>query len=80
MELFAFETYQKYKAFPEKYVELKPSQLKKLKMITIADLASKSKDIGYETLMTSLDIKDLRELEDLIIDCFYNELLKGKLD
>ncbi len=49
-------------------------------MITIADMASKSKDIGYDTLMTTLNIKDLRELEDLIIDCFYNELLKGKLD
>jgi COP9 signalosome complex subunit 7 len=59
---------------------LKPIQLKKLRMITIADMASKSKDIGYDTLMTTLDIKDLRELEDLIIDCFYNELLKGKLD
>lgn len=30
--------------------------------------------------MRNLDIKDIRELEDLIIDCFYNELLKGKLD
>ena len=49
-------------------------------MITIADMASKDKDIGYDTLMSTLDIKDLRELEDLIIDCIYNELLKGKLD
>ena len=30
--------------------------------------------------MEVLDIKDLRELEDLIIDCIYNELLKGQLD
>lgn len=27
-----------------------------------------------------MDIKDLRELEDMMIDCIYNELLKGKLD
>ena len=30
--------------------------------------------------MKELDIKNLRELEDLIIDCMYNDLLKGTLD
>jgi len=49
-------------------------------MITIADMASRDKDLGYDNLMRTLDINDLRELEDLIIDCIYNELLKGKLD
>ena len=49
-------------------------------MITIADMASKTKDIKYEALMSALDIQDLRELEDLIIDCIYNDLIKGKLD
>jgi len=49
-------------------------------MITLADLASKDKNLGYDFLMRTLDIKDLRELEDLIIDCIYNDLLKGKLD
>lgn len=30
--------------------------------------------------MRELDITNLRELEDLIIDCMYNDLLNGKLD
>lgn len=30
--------------------------------------------------MQSLDISNLRELEDLIVDCIYNELVSGKLD
>ena len=30
--------------------------------------------------MKELDISDIRSLEDLIIDCIYNDLLKGKLD
>ena len=30
--------------------------------------------------MRHLDIQNLRELEDLIIDCIYNELISGKLD
>lgn len=49
-------------------------------MISIADMAQKDKDLNYEIIMRNLDIKDIRELEDLIIDCFYNDLLKGKLD
>jgi hypothetical protein len=59
---------------------LKPSQLKKLKMISLSVLASQTKDINYEDLMKSLDLHDFRELEDLIIDCIYNGLVKGKLD
>ena len=30
--------------------------------------------------MKYLDIQELRELEDLIIDCIYNDLISGKLD
>lgn len=49
-------------------------------MITIAEMAAKQKYLNYTNLINELDIKELRELEDLIIDCIYNELLKGKLD
>jgi COP9 signalosome complex subunit 7 len=30
--------------------------------------------------MKDLDISNVRELEDYIIECIYNDLLKGKLD
>ena len=49
-------------------------------MITIAEMASKQKFLKYTNLTNELDIKDLRELEDLMLDCIYNELLKGTLD
>lgn len=49
-------------------------------MITIAEMASKQKLLNYTNLIDELNIKDLRELEDLIIDCIYNDLIKGKLD
>lgn len=80
LQLFAFQTYKQYKENPQAFIELKPQQLKKLKMITIAEMASKDKFLKYTNLTNELDIKDLRELEDLMIDCIYNELLKGKLD
>ena len=39
LHMFAFDTYQKYKASPKDFIELKPQMLKKLKMITIAEMA-----------------------------------------
>ncbi len=61
---------------------MRPAQLKKLKMISIADSAQKSKVLNYSELMSELDMdkNNVRELEDLIIDCIYNELVAGQLD
>jgi len=78
--LFAYGTYKDYKKSKSTYLELKPAMLKKLQMITIAQMASENKQLRYASLKSALDISDLRQLEDLIIDCMYNELLKGKLD
>lgn len=61
-------------------MDLKGNQMKKLKMISIAEMASKQKSLRYDDLQRELDIPNTRELEDLIIDCIYNDLLKGKLD
>ena len=80
MRLFAYSNFREYKKSSTKYLELKPLQLKKLKMISIVDATHKSKVLEYQDLMQQLDIGSLRELEDLIIDCIYNELVEGKLD
>lgn len=49
-------------------------------MISISEMASKQKTLNYDDLRRELEINDRRELEDLIIDCIYNDLIKGKLD
>ena len=50
-------------------------------MISIADMAAhRSKILDYADLMQELEIANLRELEDLIVDCIYNNLVQGKLD
>ena len=51
-------------------------------MITIADAAQRCKVLKYADIAKQIDISqgNVRELEDLIIDCIYNELLSGKLD
>jgi len=40
----------------------------------------KKKVIPYSDLLQELDLKNIRELEDLVIDCLYQGLIKGKLD
>jgi COP9 signalosome complex subunit 7 len=52
-------------------------------MISIADEAQRSKDLDYDHLMRVLEMppsSSIRELENLIIDCIYNELVQGQLD
>lgn len=36
--------------------------------------------LPYKVLLERLDIASVRELEEIIIDCMYQGLLKGKLD
>lgn len=80
LELFAYGTYGEYKSNSSNYLELTPSQLEKLKKLTLVSIAMESKIIPYENLMRELDISNVRTIEDLIIDCMYLGLLKGKLN
>jgi hypothetical protein len=43
LEMFAYSTYEDFKTNKDKYIELKEPQLKKLRMITIAQFASINK-------------------------------------
>jgi len=60
--------------------ELSPAQTKKLKYLTIVTLSEKDKCIPYTVLQEELQIADIRELEDLIIEAIYAEIIQGKLD
>jgi hypothetical protein len=78
--LFAYGTYPDYVKSKAKYIDLNTQQTNKLKLLTLADQASKSPVVPYSTLMQAAAVKDIRELEDLLIDCVQLGLLKGKLD
>jgi len=80
LNIFAFGTYSDYKANASSLPALTPAQLKKLRHLTIVSFAAKSKFIPYSLLLQELDIKNLRELEDLIIDAIYADIIHGKLD
>ena len=70
-KLFAYGTYAEYRAaaagtYPAE--PLKDEQLEKLRQLSIVSLARASSTVPYATLMTALDVAELRPLEDVVIE------------
>ncbi|XP_028650839.1 COP9 signalosome complex subunit 7b-like isoform X1 [Erpetoichthys calabaricus] len=81
LNMFAYGTYPDYTANKEALPELSAAQRNKLKHLTIVSLAAQMKQcIPYSVLLRDLDVKNLRELEDLIIEAVYTDIFQGKLD
>lgn len=80
LNLFAYGTYKQYLENKEKLFDLTPIQKKKLQHLTIVTLATKLKCIPYSVLLEELDVKNVRDLEDLIIEAVYADIIHGKLD
>lgn len=80
LNLFAYGTLSDYKANENDLPPLSQAELKKLRHLTIISLATKNKRLSYSKLLAELDVKNLRELEDLIIDAIYADIIRGKLD
>uniref|UniRef100_A0A8B9HP68 PCI domain-containing protein n=1 Tax=Astyanax mexicanus TaxID=7994 RepID=A0A8B9HP68_ASTMX len=60
--------------------ELTPSQRNKLRHLSIISLASNLKCLPYSLLLQQLELKNVRELEDLLIEAVYCDIIHGKLD
>ncbi|PPQ73262.1 hypothetical protein CVT26_015220 [Gymnopilus dilepis] len=80
LQLFAYKTYQDYLQHKDSLPPLNQAQITKLKHLTIVSLATDRRILPYAELLKALDISNVRELEDLIIDAIYLDLLQGKLD
>ncbi|GLH04825.1 hypothetical protein R5R35_003585 [Gryllus longicercus] len=80
LRLFAYGTYRQYLENKAQLLDLSPMQKKKLQHLTIVTLATKTKCIPYSVLLQELDIKNVRDLEDLIIEAIYADIIHGKLD
>jgi len=59
---------------------LNPAQMTKLKHLTLVSLAMESRILPYSQLLQELQMPTIRELEDLIIDAIYLDVIRGKLD
>mmetsp|Transcript_66232 Transcript_66232/g.197070 ORF Transcript_66232/g.197070 Transcript_66232/m.197070 type:complete len:267 (-) Transcript_66232:80-880(-) len=80
LRIFAYGTFPDYKARRAELPELGAAQLRKLQLLTVVSLATRKKHIKFSELQAALDITGQRELEDLIIEAVYQNLITGKMD
>ncbi|XP_002155181.1 COP9 signalosome complex subunit 7b [Hydra vulgaris] len=80
LNLFAFGTFMSYSANKECFPELNSNQITKLKLLSLATLASKSKYVSYDEIKTEISLTNTRYLEDLIIEAIYANIIQGKLN
>ncbi|GBE78546.1 COP9 signalosome complex subunit 7a [Sparassis crispa] len=80
LQLFSYKTYPDYLQHKDSLPALNQAQITKLKHLTLVSLAMESRILPYSQLLEVLQMPTIRELEDLIIDAIYLEIIRGKLD
>ena len=78
---FAYGTWSSYVRDQSQLPSISPAHELKLKQLSVITLAERNKSLPYSLLMSELELKDVRELEDFLINnCMYTGSLSGKLD
>jgi len=80
LELFAYGTLSDYESQHSRFISLSLMARRKLQLLTLASLAIHARILSYDLLLKELQIASVRELEDLIIDGIYAQVIRGKLD
>ncbi|KAI6037906.1 hypothetical protein EDC04DRAFT_2868567 [Pisolithus marmoratus] len=80
LQLFSYRTYRYYLENEDSFPALNSAQITKLKYLSIVSLASERRVLPYSLLLQELKMDTIRELEDLIIDAIYLDILRGKFD
>jgi len=71
LKIFAYGTWKDYTARAAQLGQLSAAQATKLKKLSVVSLATASKSLPYDTLLSELEIGSVRELENLLIECVY---------
>lgn len=82
LEIFAYGTfnmYQERQAYFESHLgqPLNAVQVTKLQQLTVLTLASQKKHLPYGEVQQATGLRDVRAVEDLVITCVYDGLLKA---
>ncbi|XP_036412768.1 COP9 signalosome complex subunit 7b-like [Colossoma macropomum] len=80
LEVFAYGVYHDYQANEGTLPPLSEAQKNKLRHLTIATLAANMQCIPYSVLQTALEVASVRQLEDVLIEAVYSDVIRGKLD
>ncbi|AAW45331.2 conserved hypothetical protein [Cryptococcus deneoformans JEC21] len=79
LQLFAYGTLQDYEENKAIFPLLKEAHINKLRQLTLISLASQHRSLRYQDITQTLQLKTLRQVEDIVIDTIYAGLLNGKL-
>ncbi|KAM6948208.1 COP9 signalosome complex subunit 7b-like [Aplochiton taeniatus] len=80
LNIFAYGVYLDYQAFKGPIPPLNEAQRNKLRHLTIVNLAANMQVIPYSVLLKDLELGSVRQLEDLLIEAVYADVIQGKLD
>jgi len=80
LEVFTYKTYQDYLKQKPGLPELSATQITKLKHLSLLSYAMQQRVLPYSYLQANLDIPTIRQLEDLIIEAIYLDIIRGRLD
>lgn len=80
LQVFSYQTYKDYLVNKDSLPQLNQAQIIKLKYLSIVSLAANRRILPYSLLLQELQMPTIRDLEDLIIDAIYLDILRGKLD
>jgi len=80
LQLFSYRTFPDYIQHKDSLPPLNQAQITKLKHLSIVSFAMDRRILPYADLLQALQMPTIRDLEDLIIDAIYLDILRGKLD
>lgn len=84
LNLYAYGTYEDYlrqkNEHPASLPELSPAMVKKLRQLSIVSLSRSRRYIQYQELLQKLGLDNIRQLEDIIIDIIYSNVIQGTMD
>ncbi|KAI6153004.1 hypothetical protein BKA82DRAFT_4085097 [Pisolithus tinctorius] len=80
LQLFSYRTYRYYLENKNSFPPLNAAQITKLKYLSIVSLATERRILPYSLLLEELQMPTIRELEDLIIDAIYLDILRTTLE
>ena len=82
LEIFAYGTFADYaRQAPALGGDvLGETQVFKLRQLTVVSLASKNRSLSYQDVIRETQLRTTREVEDLLIACVYDGLIKARLD
>lgn len=80
LRVFAHGTYLDYVRDEDRLPAMTAAQSKKLRYLTIVTLANRMKRIPYSVLLRELNVSGVRDLEDVIIEAVYSNVVAGELN